>query len=299
MPYVVSATWTANPGQEDVVRGAIENLTPPSRAEEGNLLYQAYQDPAEPSVFRLFEVYADEAAYAAHGASDHFRPTRWRPRSPCSRTASVRSTRPWPESAVRLAAFRRPSDQPGERFVGLVLGQGAHLRIHPFPTDADLVVILAQTCDRREQLADEAAANDGLTLDEVLLLPPVYPTSMRDFLTFEAHVDGMERGHGAPRVPEDWYTAPIFLFMAPHAVTGPYDGRGDAPGHERLDFELELAAIVCRDVRNASVEDARSASAVLRDERLGPRATIQGREMKLKLARPRARTSPPPSDRGS
>ena len=73
MPYVVSATWTANPGQEDVVRGAIENLTPPYRAEEGNLLYQAYQDPAEPSVFRLFEVYAAEAAYAAHGASDHFR----------------------------------------------------------------------------------------------------------------------------------------------------------------------------------------------------------------------------------
>ena len=73
MPYVVSATWTAHPGQEDVVRGAIENLTPPSRAEEGNLYYQAYQDPAEPSVFRLFEVYADEAAYAAHGASAHFK----------------------------------------------------------------------------------------------------------------------------------------------------------------------------------------------------------------------------------
>ena len=73
MPYVVSATWTTNPGQEDVVREAIANLTPPSRAEEGNLFYQAYQDPSEPSVFRLFEIYADVAAYAAHGASDHFK----------------------------------------------------------------------------------------------------------------------------------------------------------------------------------------------------------------------------------
>jgi quinol monooxygenase YgiN len=72
MSYVVSATWTAEPGQEAVVLEAIEKLTPPSRAEEGNVFYQAYQDPAEPSVFHLFEIYADEAAYAAHGASDHF-----------------------------------------------------------------------------------------------------------------------------------------------------------------------------------------------------------------------------------
>jgi len=72
MAYVVSATWTAQPGKEDVVLDAIEKLTPPSRMEPGNRFYQAYQDPAAPSVFRLFEVYDDGAAYAAHGASEHF-----------------------------------------------------------------------------------------------------------------------------------------------------------------------------------------------------------------------------------
>jgi quinol monooxygenase YgiN len=72
MAYVVSATWTAEPGKEDVVLDAIEKLTPPSRAEEGNVFYQAYQDPAEPSVFHLFEIYDDEKAYLAHGASAHF-----------------------------------------------------------------------------------------------------------------------------------------------------------------------------------------------------------------------------------
>jgi quinol monooxygenase YgiN len=72
MAYVVSATWTAEPGQEGVVLDAIEKLTPRSRAEKGNVFYQAYQDPAEPSVFHLFEIYADEDAYAAHGASEHF-----------------------------------------------------------------------------------------------------------------------------------------------------------------------------------------------------------------------------------
>lgn len=72
MAYVVSATWTALPGKEAIVREAIEKLTAPSRAEPGNRFYQAYQDPAEPLVFRLFEIYDDEDAYAAHGASAHF-----------------------------------------------------------------------------------------------------------------------------------------------------------------------------------------------------------------------------------
>ena len=72
MAYVVSATWIAEPGREDVVRDAIEKLTPPSREEPGNRFYQAYQDPAEPGVFHIFEVYDDEAAYAAHGSSEHF-----------------------------------------------------------------------------------------------------------------------------------------------------------------------------------------------------------------------------------
>ena len=73
MAYVVSAVWTAQPGQEGVVLDAIQKLTPPSREEPGNRFYQAFQDPAEPLVFRLFEIYDDEAAYAAHGASEHFK----------------------------------------------------------------------------------------------------------------------------------------------------------------------------------------------------------------------------------
>lgn len=72
MPFVCSATWTAKEGQGDLVREALANLSPASRQEPGNLYYQAYQDPQEPLVFRIFEVYEDEAAFKAHGASEHF-----------------------------------------------------------------------------------------------------------------------------------------------------------------------------------------------------------------------------------
>jgi len=116
-----------------------------------------------------------------------------------------------------------------------------------------------------------------------VLLPPVYPTAMRDFLTFEAHVDGMERGHGNPGPPAEWYEAPVFLFMAPHAVTGAYDDVEMPPDTERFDFELEIAAIVCQDVRNATPTQAREAIGgycVMND---WSARDIQGREMKLKL----------------
>lgn len=73
MAYVVAATWTAKPGSEDVVIQALKELTPPSREEPGCRFYQAYRDPKEPLVFRLFEIYDDEAAYQAHGASEHFK----------------------------------------------------------------------------------------------------------------------------------------------------------------------------------------------------------------------------------
>lgn len=184
---------------------------------------------------------------------------------------------------MKLAAFRLTDDADDVRRVGLVVGEGRTWWVHPFDDGTDLVELLAAEPGAREEAADLAAQSDGLQPDRVVLLPPVYPPAMRDFLTFEAHVDGMERGHGNPGVPEDWYAAPVFLFMAPHAVTGPFDDVAMPPDTERLDFELELAAVVCRDVRNASLEEARAAIGgycVMND---WSARDVQGREMKLKL----------------
>ena len=72
MAYVVLAKWTAKADEVDAVAAAIGKLIEPSRAEEGNLDYQCLRDPEDPRVFLLYEVYRDEAAYAAHGASEHF-----------------------------------------------------------------------------------------------------------------------------------------------------------------------------------------------------------------------------------
>ena len=73
MAVVLKATWTAIEGSEAIVLDALEKLAPRSREEPGCRVYQAYRDPAEPRVFHIFEIYDDEAAVEAHGASEHFR----------------------------------------------------------------------------------------------------------------------------------------------------------------------------------------------------------------------------------
>jgi quinol monooxygenase YgiN len=72
MAYVVCAKWTAKEGKEDRLVEIIEEMTPPSRAEPGNLYYQAQRSPENPRLFFLYEQYADEAGYEAHMSSEHF-----------------------------------------------------------------------------------------------------------------------------------------------------------------------------------------------------------------------------------
>jgi quinol monooxygenase YgiN len=73
MAYTVSVTWIAKPGEEEAVAAALRQLIEPSRAEPGVIHYIPHRDPDDPRRFYLFEMYADADAYAAHGASEHFR----------------------------------------------------------------------------------------------------------------------------------------------------------------------------------------------------------------------------------
>lgn len=73
MAFVVTAKWTAKEGEEEAVAAAIKQLVGPSRAEPGMILYQPHRDPQNPRVFFFYEQYTDQAAYEAHGNSEHFK----------------------------------------------------------------------------------------------------------------------------------------------------------------------------------------------------------------------------------
>ena len=72
MAYVVSAKWRAKEGKDERLLEVIRAMTPPSRAEPGNLFYQAQRSVEDPRLFYLYEQYVDEAGYEAHQATEHF-----------------------------------------------------------------------------------------------------------------------------------------------------------------------------------------------------------------------------------
>jgi quinol monooxygenase YgiN len=72
MAFVVAATWKARPGEEGRILGIIKVMTPLSRREPGNLVYQAQVSSQDPTRFLLYEQYTDARAYEDHKASQHF-----------------------------------------------------------------------------------------------------------------------------------------------------------------------------------------------------------------------------------
>src|SRR5436190_17756781 len=131
---------------------------------------------------------------------------------------------------------------------------GDHVR--PLP-GVDVLELLAADVDERERLV--ARAEEELQVAEVELLAPIAPASIRDFSVFEQHVEGAQmalRGADA-EVPDAWYERPAFYFTSHHTVTGPDVEIAAPPGSNRLDFELEIAAVVSRRASNVSPLEAR------------------------------------------
>ena len=96
---------------------------------------------------------------------------------------------------------------------------------------------------------DLAAAMDTsefiLNAAGLRLLPPLVPATIRDFVAFEEHVEGVVKSinQTAGVVPE-WYGAPTFYFTNPHTVRATEDTIHPPAGCAELDFETEVAAVV-------------------------------------------------------
>ena len=112
--------------------------------------------------------------------------------------------------------------------------------------EGELVELLAQ--DRLEEDGRRLAGQPGEYVDVAdarLLAPLPDPPSIRDFMAFEQHVEGMAMLVGAePPVPEVWYEQPLYYFSNPASVIGAYDDVAIPPGCSIFDFELEVAAVV-------------------------------------------------------
>ncbi|MNW51611.1 fumarylacetoacetate hydrolase family protein [Arthrobacter sp. JUb115] len=108
---------------------------------------------------------------------------------------------------------------------------------------------------------ETVGSTSPVSLAEVQLLTPLVPATIRDFVAFEEHVEGVRKSiDGVAGVVPEWYEAPTFYFTNPHTVTGTGEVIDIPAGSTDLDFETEVAVVVGRvpgsDGRNLSTEEA-------------------------------------------
>ena len=135
------------------------------------------------------------------------------------------------------------------------------------------------------QLAKNAINDNtpSISAEDVVLISPVpSPPSVRDAYAFRQHVATARRNRGLEMIPE-FDEIPIFYFTNHNAVFG----EGDFPirpmHNEKLDFELECAAVIGKRGRNISskkADDYIAGFMIMND--LSARA-LQMKEMKLNL----------------
>lgn len=127
-----------------------------------------------------------------------------------------------------------------------------------------------------------------VALEDVQLLAPLQPSTIRDFVAFEEHVEGVRKSiDGVAGVVAEWYQAPTFYFTNPHTVSGTGEVIGIPAGCDELDFETEVAAVVGSvpgsDGRNLTAEEAHRhifGYTILND---WSARDLQRREMKVSL----------------
>ena len=117
---------------------------------------------------------------------------------------------------------------------------------------ADIEAMLHLPFDAVDRLGEASVrpAEGGWPVDQVTLLPPILrPPTIRDHIAYEEHASRQF----TRSIPDVWRRRPIHYYTNPSRLVG-HNGVVTRPATERLDYELELAAVVadrCTDVPEA------------------------------------------------
>jgi 2-keto-4-pentenoate hydratase/2-oxohepta-3-ene-1,7-dioic acid hydratase in catechol pathway len=123
--------------------------------------------------------------------------------------------------------------------VGVQLADG----VHDAGFEGDMVSLIERWDELRDQVERHAAAAPAVA--GAVLLAPLRPRSLRDFLTFEGHLKNAMTNLGRPIAPE-WYETPAYYKGMPDTVIG-LEQEIPWPAYtQKLDHELELAIVIGR-----------------------------------------------------
>ena len=70
---IVTAFWEAKPGETETLVDIIRRFLPQAQGEPWTHAFQIHQSTTEPQKFFFYEVFKDEAGFAAHQQTTHFK----------------------------------------------------------------------------------------------------------------------------------------------------------------------------------------------------------------------------------
>lgn len=70
---IVTAFWESIPGEEEAVAAILTRFVPHAQEEPGVESFVVHRSRSEPAKFFFYEVFKDEAAFAAHQQTAHFK----------------------------------------------------------------------------------------------------------------------------------------------------------------------------------------------------------------------------------
>ncbi len=156
--------------------------------------------------------------------------------------------------------------------------------LHALPDGTTVLDLVRAGLPTALEAGTAALEGPAVPLEDVRLLPPLQPPTVRDFVAFEEHVEGVRKSiDGVSGVVDEWYQAPTFYFTNPYALIGAHDDVAVPPGSQRFDFELEVAVVVGRDGASLTPEAAREhvfGYTIMND---WSARDLQAREMKVSL----------------
>ena len=116
----------------------------------------------------------------------------------------------------------------------------------------DLIACGPDVLARLAELLDRPHSAKRRPLQGARLLAPIrQPPSVRDHVAFEEHATRQF----TRTIADVWYRRPIHYYSNPSRIVGP-ESHVPVPATERLDYELELAAIVGTEAADVAEADA-------------------------------------------
>jgi 2-keto-4-pentenoate hydratase/2-oxohepta-3-ene-1,7-dioic acid hydratase in catechol pathway len=121
--------------------------------------------------------------------------------------------------------------------------------------EGDVVIDVGFDGDMVAFIEADAPHGKLRTVPNATLAAPLRPRSMRDFLQFEGHLNNALTRLGR-EIPGEFFTTPAYYKGMPDTVIGPEVEIPWPSYTDRLDHELELAAVIGRPGRDITPQNA-------------------------------------------